>query len=69
MQNYIKGKGILVGAFNEDDLKQSKDKAQVKKMKEETGYQYTNTEFVKKNGKIVAMKVYVCTLDDMRVDV
>lgn len=65
--NYIKGKGILVGTFNEEDIANGKDKVEVKRMTEQTGYKYTNTEFVKKNGKIVGMKVYVCDVNDFKL--
>ena len=64
---YIKGKGVLVGTFNENDLVNGKDKVETQRMKEETGYNYTNTEFVKRKGKIVSMKVYVCSMEDFKM--
>ena len=67
MRDYIKGKGILAGVFGEEDLKQKRDKSQVEKIMEETGYKYTNTEYVKKNGKITGLKIYVCSLGDMKI--
>lgn len=64
---YIKGKGILVGTYNENDLANGKDKVDVQRMKEETGYKYTNTEFVKNKGKVGSVKVYVCSMEDFKV--
>jgi hypothetical protein len=65
--NYIKGKGILVGTFNEEDIANGNDKFAVKKLAEQTGYKYTNTEFIKKNGKVVGMKIYVCDVNDFKL--
>jgi hypothetical protein len=67
MKNYIKGRGILVGTFTELDLKNGRDKEAVEKKKKETGLSYTNTEFVRKNGNIVSIRIYVCTVDDIRI--
>ena len=64
---YIKSKGILVGTYNETDLAMGKVKEDVKKVSEETGYKYTNTELVKKNGNIVGIKVYVCSMEDFKI--
>lgn len=64
---YIKGKGILVGTYNEDDLANGKDKVDVQRMKEETGYNYTNTEFIKSKGKPIGIKVYVCSVEDFKL--
>ena len=63
-REYIKGKGILVGTYTEKDLDENKDRIDLFKILEETGLKYSNTEFIKKNGKIIAMKVYACTLED-----
>ena len=65
MKEYIRGKGILVGTFTELDLKNGRDKETVEKKKKETGLGYTNTEFVRKNGDIVSIRIYVCTVDDI----
>lgn len=65
--DYIKGKGILVGIYNEKDLANKKDKEDFKKMSEETGYKYTNQELVMKKGKIVGMKLYVCKQEDFKI--
>lgn len=67
MKNYIKGKGILVGTFTELDLKNGHDKEAVEKKKKETGLSYTNTEFVRKNDDAVSIRIYVCTVDDIRI--
>ena len=64
---YIKGKGILVGTYNENDLANGKDKVDVQRAKKETGYKYTNTDFVKKNGKIILADIYVCSLEDFKL--
>lgn len=64
---YIKGKGILGGTYNENDLANGKDKIDVQRIKEETGYNYTNTEFVKSKGKVVGMRVYVCSMGDFKI--
>ena len=53
----MKNKGIYVGQFSEQDITLGLDKAAVEKAKAETGLKYTNTEFVKRNGKVVAMKI------------
>lgn len=66
-KNYIKGKGVLVGTFSEEDLTKGIDKKQLAKVQEETGLKYTNTEFIKKKGKIVALKVYACNVDDFKI--
>lgn len=65
--DYQKGKGYLVGVFNEVDLKNGKDKIETDKLKEKTGMKYTNTSLVSKKGNIVGIKVWVCTLDDMKL--
>lgn len=65
---YIKGKGILVGTYNEKDLAAGKDKTDVKRVSEKTGYNYTNTELVQKDGKIAGMKIYVCSKEDFKFD-
>ena len=65
MDNYIKGKGIFVGTYTEKELDEEKEKIDIAKMKEKTGLKYINSEFVRKKGKVVAIKFYVCTMDDM----
>lgn len=67
MKDYIRGKGILVGTFDESDLKNDRDKEAMEKKKKETGLSYTNTEFVRKNDDTVSIRIYVCTVDDIRI--
>jgi len=66
-ETYIKGKGILVGTFSENDLTNGTDKIETQKVKERTGLKYTNTSFVMKGKKITGLQVYVCNLDDMKL--
>lgn len=66
-EQYIKGKGILVGTFNEEQLLKKIDKMEIDKAKEKYGLKYINSDFVYKGGQIVGMKVYVCDLEDMRL--
>ena len=63
----MKNKGIYVGQFSERDIALGLDKAAVEKAKAETGLKYTNTEFVKRNGKVVAMKIWVCRMEDFKI--
>ena len=53
----MKNKGVYIGQFSEQDITLGLDRAAVEKVKAETGFKYTNTEFVKRNGKVVAMKI------------
>ena len=64
LMNYERNKGVFVGKFNEDDLRNKKDKIAIKKAMEETGLQYIHSEYVKSKGEVVALKVYVCELKD-----
>ena len=57
-------KGIFVGTFDEKDLQLGIDKVKVAAAKQETGLKYTNTEYVKKRGQIVGIKIWVCSIDD-----
>ena len=54
---------VLVGTFSERDLAQGKDKEAVKKAKVEHDLKYTETALVKKGGKIVGIKIWVCDFD------
>lgn len=67
MDEYIKGKGILVGTFNEADCAMGIDKTKTALAKERTGLKYTNTEYVKKKGEIVGLRIYVCTVNDFKI--
>lgn len=63
-EEYIKGKGILVGTFTESDIDARVDRKAVNKAMAETGLEYTNAELVYSDGKIVGLRIYVCTLED-----
>ena len=68
MENkYIKGLGLYVGTFNEQDLKAHKDKQALKKVQEKTDLQYTNTKLVMKRKEIIGIKIYACNLDDFKI--
>lgn len=67
MNNYIKGKGVLVGTFTEEDIENNVDWQETYKKQCETGYRYTNCEFVMNDGKIAGIKVYVCKFEDMKI--
>ena len=55
---------IYVGQFNEDQLRKKEDKKLVAKKMNETGLKYTKTAFVKKNKKIVGLKVWLLTNEE-----
>lgn len=59
-----KPKGIYVGRFNSEDVKNGTDKKITFQKMEETGLKYTNTRFVKKRGEIVGFDVWVCSVHD-----
>lgn len=66
MGNYVKGKGILVGVYSEDDIIAGKDKIEVEKAMAETGLKYTHSE-LKRNRKtkeIESLTIYVCRMED-----
>lgn len=60
-------KGFYVGTFNDAQIKNNEDKKAVEQAKADTGCKYVNTEFVKKGGTIVGLKLYVCTADEMKL--
>lgn len=66
-EDYIKGKGIFVGEYDEDEIRAGIDEMDTGAKMKETGLSYTNTEPVKKDGRLVAMKIYVCTVEDFGV--
>lgn len=66
-KNYIKGKGIFIGTFDLEDVTSGKDKEIVNKFLKENNMQYVNTTCVKKNKKIIGLKVWACTLEDMEL--
>lgn len=63
-EHYIKGKGIFVRTYSEEDLIQQKD---LKVCQKETGLEYTNTELIRKNGKVIGIKLYACTAEDFKL--
>ena len=63
--NYVKGRGILVGTFTEQELRQGRDKVEVEKMMKKTGYPGVNSVVVKKGGKPVGLRLYVCRWEDV----
>ena len=58
---------VYVGEFTESDLNAGKDKELVAEAMEKTGMKYTNTKMVKKRGKIVSIKIWVCDFSDVKV--
>ena len=64
MNIYVGGKGIYLGEFSEQDIRDKKDREEVKRVQAETGLKYVRLEDVKKGKKIIALKVYVCKLED-----
>ena len=58
---------VFVGEFSDEDLKNGVDKKMVEDYKIKTGLNYTNTKLVKKNGKIVAIKIWVCDSNDFEL--
>jgi len=67
MKDYIKGLGILVGKFTENDLKSGIDKEIVKEKQEEYNLKYTNTKIIKENG-IRKLAIYVCSVYDFKIE-
>ena len=64
---YTKGLGILIGKFDEKDLKSGKDKDVLKEyQKEFPQYKYTNTKIIKENN-ITKLAVYICDVDDFKI--
>ena len=58
---------VYVGQFSEAEVANGFDKVCVAAKQEETGLKYTNTQLVKRNGEIVAIRIWVCDVDDMKV--
>lgn len=50
---------VLVGTFNEDELRAKKDKQAVEQKMKETGLQYTHTKITKKG-----LTIWVCGIDE-----
>lgn len=68
MDRYIPGKGICAGVFFEGDLDAGRDKQAVEAVMRETGLKYTNTEYIQRGKRIVGLKVYVCDLEDFKLE-
>lgn len=66
MNNYIKGLGILVGKFTEEDLINKIDKKIVEEKKKEYNLNYTNTKIIKEKG-IKKLAIYICNVDDFKI--
>lgn len=55
----------LVGTFNEQQLRNGEDKHAVRKCQEQDPtLKYVKIEFVKKVGKIIAMKIFLLTSEE-----
>ena len=68
MEDYIKGLGVLVGKFTENDLKNGIDKKAVEDAKEKYNLKYTNTKIIKEKG-IRKLAIYLCTLEDFKIGI
>ena len=65
--NYIKDLGILIGKFDENDLKNKTDKKVLEKYQQEyPQYKYTNTKIIKEHG-VKKLAVYICNVYDMKL--
>lgn len=64
---YIKGWGIPIGTFDENELKENKDKKVLEEyQKEFPQYRYTNTKIIKEQG-VRKLAIYICNVEDMRL--
>ena len=64
---YIKNWGVFVGAFDETDLKNGKDRKELEKAKKLfPRYKYTNTQ-IKKVHNIRKLLIYICDAKDFRI--
>lgn len=64
---YIKGWGICIGAFDEDELKKGIDKEVLKKYQEDyPEYNYVNTKIAKINN-IRKLVIYICDATDFKI--
>lgn len=67
MDKYKKNWGILVGTFDEEELKNGKDDIEINKMQEKyPKYSFINCIETTKNNKR-ALRVYICELKDLRM--
>lgn len=58
---------VYVGQFSKTEVANGFDRVCVAQMQEKTGLHYTNTKLVEKNGEIVAIQIWVCDLEEMRI--
>lgn len=64
---YKKGYGILVGTFDEEQLKHNVDEQAIEEMQKQfPECKYINSIETRKKGKR-ALKVYICSLKDLRM--
>ena len=54
---------VLVGDFNEQQLREGVDEAAVKKKMDDTGLRYTNTKLIKKKGETL-LRIWVCATEE-----
>ena len=68
-KKYISNLGILVGTFDETDLKTGKDKQILKKYKEKyPEYNYTNTAIIKERN-VKKLAIYICNAKDFKIKI
>lgn len=58
---------VYVGNFNENDLKNGRDKEAVAKAKAETGLDYVVTKIATKRGEPVGIMIWVCTAEEFTI--
>ena len=55
----------LLGVFNEQQVRNGEDRVAVEDAQtKDPTHKYVKTEFVKKKGKIIAMKIYLLTSEE-----
>jgi len=59
---YVKGLGVYVGEFNQDDLDKGIDKQKVEEAKQKYNLPATNTKVTKNS-----IKIWVCTYEDFKI--
>ena len=55
---------IYVGKFTEEEVRKGLDKKAVEEKKVETGLKYIKTQFVKKGKQIIALKLWLMSLEE-----
>ena len=64
---YVKGWGIPVGAFGEEELKKGVDREVLQKYQEEyPEYKYVNTK-IEKIHNVRKLVIYVCNANDFKI--